>query len=120
MWVLWPEAGADWQIGNTFKYYDQEKIYPPVFSFLGETLRVNFENEAVMYMEVIAMIPVTVAIMIEGKDESYMLTGLHRLEIGSNLMGNELSIKNLSQFKLVFKDSKEDDVYEWDLPNVYA
>lgn len=109
---------GDWQIGNTYKYYDQEKICPPVFNVMGDSLRVNFENDAVMYMEVIAMIPVTVAIMIEGKEESYMLTGIHRLEYGTNLMGNELSIENKSKFKLVFKDSKEDDVYEWDLPDV--
>ena len=84
---------------------------------MGETLRVNFENEAIMYMEVISMIPVTVAIMIEGKDESYMLTGIHKLEFGANLMGNELTVENNSKYKLVFKDSKEDDIYEWDLPN---
>lgn len=85
---------------------------------MGDTLRVNFENEAVMYMEVVSMIPVTVAIMIEGKDESYVLTGTHKLEFSTNLMGNELDITNKSKFKLVFKDSKEDDIYEWTLPNV--
>jgi len=105
-------------MGNLYKYYEQEKISPHVFNVLGETLKVNFENEAVMYMEVIEMIPVTVAIMIEGKDESYMVTGHHRLGLTTNLMGNELNIENQSKFKVVFKDTKEDDVYEWTLPEV--
>lgn len=109
---------TDFQIGNTYKYYDQEKICPPVFNVMGDSLRVNFENEAIMYMEVISMVPVTVAIMIEGKDEAYVLTGIHKLEYGTNLMGSELTITNNSKFRLVIKDPKEDDVYEWDLPNV--
>lgn len=84
---------------------------------MGDTLKVVFENEAVMYMEVICLVPVKVAIMIEGKDESYMVTGVHNLGFSTNLMGSELEIENRSKFKVTFKDSKEDDVYEWDLPN---
>jgi hypothetical protein len=104
-------------MGNLYKYYEQEKISPHVFNILGETLKVTFENEAVMFMEVIEMIPVTVAIMIE-KEDSYMVTGHHRLGFSTNLMGNELNIDNQSKFKVVFKDNKEDDVYEWTLPEV--
>ena len=85
---------------------------------MGETLRVNFDNEAVMYMEVISMFPVTVGIMIEGKDESYILTGKHQIGYSTNLMGNVLDLENKSKFKIVFKDTKEDDVYEWDLPDM--
>lgn len=85
---------------------------------MGETLRVNFENESIMYMEIICMIPVTVGIMIEGKDESFILTGTHQLAYSTNLMGNVLDIENKSKFKVVFKDTKEDDVYEWTLPNL--
>lgn len=84
---------------------------------MGDSLKVTFENEAVMYMEVISIIPIKVAIMIEGKDESYILTGIHNLGYSSNLMGNELEIENRSKFKVTFKDSKEDDVYEWTLPD---
>ena len=85
---------------------------------MGDTLKVVFSNEAVMYMEVISIIPVKVAIMIEGKDESYIVTGIHNLGFSSNMLGNELEIENKSKFKVVFKDDKEDDVYEWTLPNV--
>jgi hypothetical protein len=84
---------------------------------MGDTLRVNFDNEAVMYMEVISIVPIKVAIMIEGKDESYILSGVHNLGYSTNIMGSELDIENRSKYKVVFKDSKEDDIYEWTLPD---
>jgi len=105
-------------MGNLYKFYEQEKINPTVHNFMGETLKVNFENEAVMYMEVIEMVPVVVGIMIEGKDESYIVSGTHNLGFSTNLLGDELNIENRSKFKVVFKDTKEDDVYEWTLPNM--
>lgn len=72
-----------------------------------------------MYMEYIDNVPPTVRIFIEGPDESYVIHGYHKLAISTNLMVNELTIKNNSSYKLIIKDSNDDDVYEWNLPNVY-
>ena len=72
-----------------------------------------------MYMEYISNIPPTVRIFIEGPDESYTLHGFHKLAVSSNLMVSELNIENKSEFKLVLKDSDIDDIYEWNMPDMY-
>ena len=74
------------QLGNLTYFLNQEDIMPPVGNILGDTLKVSFENDATMYMEVIEKVPLTVAIFIEGKDEKYYVSGYHKVNLTSLAM----------------------------------
>ena len=71
------------KIGNLYYFLIQKNIKPPLVNCVGESLKVTFENGAVMYQEVTSIAPMTVNIYIVGAGDSYFLSGYHRVRMTS-------------------------------------
>lgn len=99
-------------------FFEQVDINPPVGNLIGETCKATFENNVIMYMEVVETVPLTVYVLIKHPDDYYTVSGYHKLAFSSDLLVSHLKIKNLSKYKISINDKGKLDIYEFSLPNM--
>jgi hypothetical protein len=99
-------------------FFEQTDINPPVGNFIGETCKATFENNVMMYMEVVETVPLTVSILIKHPEDYYTVSGYHKLAFSSDLLVSHLKIRNLSKYKISINDKGTLDEYEFTLPDM--